>query len=59
MFWPLVGSFARLAVVAVGGWVVVHAFKAPPTAFFIVIGAGFAVYALTIGGAIRLGNWAK
>jgi hypothetical protein len=33
--------------------------KAPPTAFFIVIGAGFAVYALTIGGAIKLGNWAK
>jgi Na+-driven multidrug efflux pump len=59
MFWPLVGSFARLAVVAVGGWVVVHGLKAPPTAFFIVIGAGFAVYALTIGGAIKLGNWAK
>jgi Na+-driven multidrug efflux pump len=59
MFWPLVGSFARLAIVAVGGWVVVQGLQAPPTAFFVVILAGFAVYALTIGGAIRLGHWAK
>ena len=59
MFWPLAGSVARLAVVAVGGWIAVHLFHAPASGFFIIIAAGFAVYALTIAGAIRLGSWAR
>ena len=59
MFWPLAGSVARLAVVAVGGWIAVHSFHAPASGFFFIIAAGFAVYALTIAGAIRLGSWAR
>jgi len=59
MFWPLAGSVARLAVVAVGGWIAVHLFQAPAAAFFIIIAAGFAVYALTLAGAIRLGAWVR
>jgi putative MATE family efflux protein len=59
MFWPLAGSVARLAVVAIGGWIAVHLFQVPPSGFFIIIAAGFAVYALTIAGAIWLGSWAR
>lgn len=59
MFWPLAGSVARLAVVAVGGWFAVHHLQAPATTFFFIIAAGFAIYALTIAGAIRLGTWVR
>lgn len=59
MFWPLAGSVSRLAVVAGGGWIVVHHLSAPATGLFFVIAAGFAVYAAMIGGAIWLGRWAQ
>ena len=59
MFWPLSGSVARLITIAGGGWLVVHWLKAPPAAFFVLIAIGFAVYALIIAGAIRLGSWAR
>ena len=58
MAWPLAGSMARVAVVAGGGWLVVHHFRLPATGFFWVIAAGFTVYAALIGGAIALGRWA-
>lgn len=59
MFWPVICSLARLVVVALGGWLTVHLFEAPASAFFIVIAAGFAVYALTLAAAIRLGSWRR
>ena len=59
MFWPLAGSVARLAVVALGGWIAVHWLHASASVFFIIIAAGFAVYALTIAGAIRMGSWVR
>jgi putative MATE family efflux protein len=59
MFWPLAGSVARLTIVGGGGWLAVHVFKLPAEGFFILIAASFAVYALTIAGAIRLGSWAR
>lgn len=59
MFWPLAGSVARLVVVAVGGWLAVHVWQVPASGYFVVIAAGFAVYALTISAAIRLGTWAQ
>jgi Na+-driven multidrug efflux pump len=59
MAWPLAGSMARVAVVAGGGWLVVHHFRLPATGFFWVIAAGFTVYAALIGGAIALGRWAQ
>lgn len=59
MFWPLAGSVARLIAIAGGGWIVVHWLDAPPAALFVLIAIGFAVYALIIAGAIRLGSWAR
>jgi putative MATE family efflux protein len=59
MFWPLAGSVARLVSIAGAGWIVVHWLHAPATALFVVIAISFAVYALIIAGAIRLGAWAR
>lgn len=59
MFWPLAGSVARLVTIAGSGWIVVHWLHAPATALFVVIAISFAVYALIIAGAIRLGSWAR
>jgi putative MATE family efflux protein len=59
MFWPLAGSSLRLVIVAVGGWVCVHVLGASASGFFFVIALSFAVYALTIAAAIRLGSWAR
>ncbi|MBI5906995.1 MAG: MATE family efflux transporter [Burkholderiales bacterium] len=59
MFWPLAGSVARLVAIAGGGWIVVHWLHAAATALFVVIAISFAVYALIIGGAIRLGSWVR
>ena len=59
MFWPLIGSTARLAVVAAGGWACIHMLQTPPEGFFFVVALSFIVYALTIAGAIRLGSWAR
>jgi len=59
MFWPLVGSAGRLLVIAVGGWVCVHALQTPASGFFAVVAFSLAVYAITIATAIRLGNWTR
>lgn len=59
MFWPLAGSVARLLVVGFGGWLAVQVFHAPAWVFFCIVGGGFAIYAITIAGAIRLGSWAQ
>lgn len=59
MFWPLAGSVARLVVVAFGGWLAVHVWQVPASGFFMVIAAGFVIYAVMIAGAIRLGTWVR
>lgn len=59
MVWPLVGSVARLVVVAVGGWVCVHGLQTPASAFSAVVALSLVVYAVTIGSAIWLGGWKK
>ncbi len=59
MFWPLAGSVARLVVVALGGWLAVHVWQVPASGFFVVIAAGFVIYAVMIAGAIRLGTWVR
>ncbi len=59
MFWPLAGSVARLVVVALGGWLSVHVWQVPASGFFVVIAAGFVIYAVMIAGAIRLGTWVR
>lgn len=59
MFWPIAGSVARLAVVGALGWLAVRVLQVPANGYFFIIAAGFAVYALIIGSAIRLGSWAR
>lgn len=59
MFWPLVGSAARLVLVALGGWVCIHWLQASASGYFGVVAASLAVYGLTIGLAIKLGSWTR
>jgi Na+-driven multidrug efflux pump len=59
MLWPLAASTGRLVVVAGAGWMCVHLFRAPATAFFFVVAASFVVYASTLAAAIRLGGWER
>lgn len=59
MFWPLAGSVARLAIVAVGGWLCLHVLQASASAFFGVVALSLAVYGLIIAGAIKLGSWTR
>jgi putative MATE family efflux protein len=59
MFWPLAGSVARLAIVALGGWLCLHVLQTPAGGFFVVVAVSLAVYGLTIAGAIRLGSWKR
>ena len=59
MLWPLVGSLARLFVVAAGGWVCVGWLQAPAEAFYAVVAASLALYAAIIAAAIRFGGWAR
>ncbi len=59
MFWPLTGSVVRLVFMAVGGWLAIHVWQLPVSGFFVVIALGFALYAVMIAAAIRLGTWVR
>lgn len=59
MLWPLLGSAARLLVIALGGWLCVVVLQAPAEALFAVVAASFVLYAATIASAVRLGGWAR
>jgi putative MATE family efflux protein len=59
MFWPLVGSTARLLVVAVGGWACVHLMNSPASGFSVVVALSLVVYAAVIASAIWFGRWKK
>ncbi len=59
MFWPLAGSIARLAIVALGGWACVHVLHTTANGLFAVVAISLAVYGLTIAGAIKLGSWTR
>jgi Na+-driven multidrug efflux pump len=59
MLWPLVGSVARLAIVALGGWLCLQVWQTPASGFFVVVAVSLAVYGLTIAAAIQLGSWKR
>jgi Na+-driven multidrug efflux pump len=59
MFWPLAGSVARLAIVALGGWACVHLLQTAASGFFVVVAISLAVYGLIIAAAIKFGSWAR
>ena len=56
LYWPLVGSFARLGVALAGGAVAVWSHSVP--ALYATVGLSFIVYALVPGIAFRTGAWA-
>jgi putative MATE family efflux protein len=59
MFWPLAGSVARLAIVALGGWVCVQVLQTSASGFFVVVAISLAAYGLIIAGAIKFGSWTR
>lgn len=58
MFWPLVGSASRLAILAVVGWLCVHVLQAPAGALAAVVAASLVAYAAIIALAVHRGRWA-
>lgn len=57
MAWPLVASTARLAVVAIGGWLALNVFGGSPQSLYVVIGLSLVVMGLTLAAAIHLADW--
>jgi Na+-driven multidrug efflux pump len=55
--WPLIGITGRAAVVAVGGWIVVHRTGAGLDGLAAVAAAGLAVYGASLAIAFRAGFW--
>jgi len=59
MLWPLVGSAARLVIVAAGGWACLYLLHTSANGYFVIVAGSLAVYAITIAVAIWLGRWKK
>lgn len=57
MAWPLVASTARLAVVALGGALVLRAMGGVPQALYLVVAASLLVSGLTMAAATHLSDW--
>jgi putative MATE family efflux protein len=57
MAWPLAASAARLAIVAIGGWLCVHLLQAPAAGLFAVVALSFVAYAAALAAAIHRGGW--
>jgi putative MATE family efflux protein len=55
--WPLIGITGRAAVVAAGGWIVVHRTGAGLDGLAAVAAAGLAVYGASLAIAFRAGFW--
>jgi putative MATE family efflux protein len=57
--WPLTASTARLVVVALGGWIALHAAPAAPEALYGVVALSLVVMGLTLATATHLADWAR
>lgn len=57
LLWPLVAGFIRLAVAAVGGWIVTQWFGAGLAALYVVIAVAFVCFGSTVALAVRAGAW--
>jgi len=55
--WPLAAASLRLAVVALGGWLAVHAAGAPPPALYAVVGLSLCTLGLTLAAAVHAADW--
>jgi putative MATE family efflux protein len=57
LLWPLLASTARLLVVALGGWLVLHVLGGSPPALYAVIALSLVVMGVTLAAATRLSDW--
>jgi putative MATE family efflux protein len=57
LLWPLLAGFMRLALAAIGGWLVVHALGGGIVALSLVIAAAFVVFGVTLASAVKAGAW--
>lgn len=55
--WPLAASSLRLGVVALGGWLAVHATGGPPQALYAVVALSLCTLGLTLAAAIHAADW--
>lgn len=55
--WPLAASTARLAIVAIGGWIAVHGAVGSPQALHAVIALSLATLGLGLAAATWFANW--
>ena len=53
---PVLAGTLRLAVVAVGGWVLAES-RAPPWTIFALAGLGMAAYGLAMAWVVRIARW--
>lgn len=59
LLWPVIGAFARLVVVAVGGWYLNTQPGASAQDYFVLISVAMAAYGLVTAAAVYLGAWTK
>jgi putative MATE family efflux protein len=57
--WPIVGITSRAAVVAVGGWIVVHLTSTALGGLAVVAASGLIVYGASLAIAFRAGLWQR
>ena len=59
LLWPLLGGFLRLAVAAVGGWIVVHWLGLGLPALYAVMSLALVCLGTTVALAVRGGAWRR
>jgi Na+-driven multidrug efflux pump len=57
--WPIMASALRFAVVAVGGWIAVHAATGVPTALQAVVALSLAAMGIALAAATYFADWEK
>ncbi len=57
LLWPVIGNVVRLAVAALGGWLVLHWWGGGLTAIFVAQGVALVLYGLVNAWAIAGGAW--
>ena len=57
LLWPVIGNVVRLAVAALGGWLVLHWWGGGLTAIFVTQGVALVLYGLVNAWAIAGGAW--
>ena len=59
LFWPVMGAFSRLIVVAIGGWYLSIQPNVSADDFFVLISVAMATYGLVTAATVYLGAWTR